>query len=327
MTALELAFLDPKTIKDSQMDEVTHVVSKAFQDFNTSIGAPAEVYEEEFGHPEMGPAIIQSICKSHEAYAVVADGGAGKIVGVSFVDVHAKGSRVACLGPVSSIAPGAGKKSFVAACAYAEELGFSTLVLMQIAANSRSFSLYAKLGFKTKHTCQYIGGFLEAPAEGSLSSPPAPSGVTLKDMVAGDVEECAELFLEAHGKRCGWDRRADITGCLGSGAPFPMLVARDADGKVVGYTTGFYIMGHTVAKSQDIFCDMFRESSKLHQQAALPCPRFHCPVEFTGLLSWALAQKGLKIFRATILMARGHYEHTPWQDVIGHVVAPSISGY
>ncbi|CAM9636314.1 unnamed protein product [Ectocarpus fasciculatus] len=327
MTTLELAFLDPKTIKDSQVDEVTHVVSKAFQDFNTSIGAPVEVYEEDFGHPEMGPSIIQSICKSDKAYAVVADGGAGKIVGVSFVDVHAKGSRVACLGPVSSIAPGAGKKSFVAACAYAEELGFSTLVLMQVAANSRSFSLYAKLGFETKHTCQYIGGFLDPPSEASLPPPPAPSRVTLKAMVAGDVEECGELFLEAHGKGCGWDRRADITGFLGYGAPFPMLVARDAGGKVVGYTTGFYLVGHTVAKSQDVFCDMFREGSKLHQRAGLPCPRFHCPVEFTGLLSWALAQKGLKIFRATIIMARGHYEHTPWSDAAGHIVAPSISGY
>lgn len=49
-------------------------------------------------------------------------------MGSSFVDVHAKGSRLATLGPVSSIAPGAGGKTFVAACEYAEKLGFSTLV-------------------------------------------------------------------------------------------------------------------------------------------------------------------------------------------------------
>ena len=59
---------------------------------------------------------------------MVSDNGGGKIVGVSFVDVHAKGSRVATLGPVSSIASGAGKKTFVAACDHAQKLGFSTLV-------------------------------------------------------------------------------------------------------------------------------------------------------------------------------------------------------
>lgn len=54
--------------------------------------------------------------------------GDGKIVGVSFVDVHAKGSRVATLGPVASLASGGGRKTFAAACEYAEKLGFSTLV-------------------------------------------------------------------------------------------------------------------------------------------------------------------------------------------------------
>eukprot|EP00903_Cladosiphon_okamuranus_P008824 g8451.t1 len=319
---LKLEFLDPKTISDSQIAEVTHVVSKAFKDFNKSVGLASEVVDEEFGNEEMAPIILQSICKSYDAYAAVAD---GKIVGVSFFDVHAKGSRVATLGPVSSLAPGAGKTTFVAACEHAERLGFSALVLQQIAANSRSFSLYAKLGFETKHTCQYVGGFLAS----SDNPPPPPEsgdgGLTLKAMVVEDIPECADLFLTAHGRGCGWDRRADMEGLLGAGIPFAMLVARDAGGKVVGYTTGFFLSGHTVAESVAVFCAMFRESSRLHQERGLPCPRFHCPVEFTGLLSWSLAQ-GLRVFRATIIMARGHYEHTPWTND-GYVVAPSIAGY
>lgn len=52
----------------------------------------------------------------------------GKIVGVSFVDVSAKGSKVAIVGPVAALSPGAGKTTFMAACAHAEKLGFSTLV-------------------------------------------------------------------------------------------------------------------------------------------------------------------------------------------------------
>lgn len=38
-------------------------------------------------------------------------------------------------------------------------------------------------------------------------------------------------------------------------------------------TTGFFMSGHTVAASQDVFCAMFKESSRQHQQRGLPCPR------------------------------------------------------
>lgn len=61
-----------------------------------------------------------------EGYA--ATNSEGKIVGVTFADVCAKGSKVAILGPVAALAPGTGKKTFMAACAHAEKLGFSTLV-------------------------------------------------------------------------------------------------------------------------------------------------------------------------------------------------------
>lgn len=37
---------------------------------------------------------------------------------------------------------------------------------------------------------------------------------------------------------------------------------------------GFFIAGHQVAVSQDVFCAMFREGSRLHQQNGLPCPRY-----------------------------------------------------
>lgn len=63
---------------------------------------------------------------------VAATDDEGKIVGVSFVDVRAKGSKVALLGPVAALAPGTGKPTFMAACAHAENLGFSTLVRQQV---------------------------------------------------------------------------------------------------------------------------------------------------------------------------------------------------
>lgn len=164
--------------------------------------------------------------------------------------------------------------------------------------------------------------------------------------------------------------------------------------------SGFFLMGHQVSVSQDVFCAMYKEASRVHQERGLPSPRyvqnstrvrclrhgelsrnprsqtyaddnapivperyetldkrlsaygvstkprqlarkpshlscppcpttafncrFHAPMEFPGLMSWALAQK-LTIFRATIIMARGTYEHA-WPGS-GLVVTPSVTGW
>ncbi|CAM9419147.1 unnamed protein product, partial [Laminaria digitata] len=261
------------------------------------------------------------VCNSLEGYA--ATGSDGKIVGVTFVDVHAKGSKVAVLGPVAALAPGTGKKTFMAACAHAEKLGFSTLILMQVASNSRAFSLYAKLGFEAKHTCQYVGGFL--PSSDSSSPAADTDGPSLTGMTTEDVPECAELFLKAHGAGNGWDRQPEIAKMVAADLPYALLVARDADGKMVGYSTaGFFLVGHQVSVSQDVFCAMYKETSRLHQERGLPCPRFHVPMEFPRLLSWALAQR-LTVYRAMIIMARGTYEHD-W-PASGMVVTPSAGGW
>lgn len=71
---------------------------------------------------------------------------------------------------------------------------------------------------QVKHTCQYVGGFLASTEEDESPG----SRVTLTAMAAEDVAECADLFLAAHGRDCGWDRRADIELSLCSGYPFPM---------------------------------------------------------------------------------------------------------
>ena len=64
-------------------------------------------------------------------------------------------------------------------------------------------------------------------------------------------------------------------------------------------------------------------------QIYFTCPpylncRFHCAMEFPGLLSWALAQK-LTVYRAVLIMARGTYEHA-WPGC-GLVVTPSGMGW
>ena len=69
-----------------------------------------------------------------------------------------------------------------------------------------------------------MGGFLDTAGEDESPGSDGGGGdaLTVKAMVAGDVAECADLFVAAHGRDCGWDRRADIEVSLGSGAPFSM---------------------------------------------------------------------------------------------------------
>ena len=211
--------------QDSQIDEVVYVVSKAFKDFNISVGATKEIIDEDFGHEETGPLVVKwcvgcvqacslvrrrvagavvllgdycalsnvrvfntpfsnpdlhndtamdgvrpvfqhrqknralspisfrphaiptytpvRFCKTYQGYAAVKD---GKIVGVTLADTHAKGSRLAALGPVSSLVPGAGKKTLVAACEHAEKLGFSTQVKAYLGGDR-------KREMATKKTC------------------------------------------------------------------------------------------------------------------------------------------------------------------------------
>lgn len=65
-----------------------------------------------------------------------------------------------------------------------------------------------------------MGGYL--PSSESSSPAADTDGVLLTAMTAGDVPECADLFLAAHGEDNGWDRQANITGLLAAGIPFAM---------------------------------------------------------------------------------------------------------
>lgn len=54
-----------KLPQDAQIKEVTEALSKAFVDFNTAVGAPKEVVDEEFGHPEITPIAVEGCVDFH----------------------------------------------------------------------------------------------------------------------------------------------------------------------------------------------------------------------------------------------------------------------
>lgn len=69
--------------QDSQIAEVTYVMSKAFKDFNTSVGVASEVVDEEFGDEEIGPVVLHGWV--HTTAVVVVVPGSSSLF---FVKLH-----------------------------------------------------------------------------------------------------------------------------------------------------------------------------------------------------------------------------------------------
>ena len=111
-------------------------------------------------------------------------------------------------------------------------------------------------------------------------------------------------------------------------------IRHSREGSVIADYCGA-ILSRTYVRSRDLLThhtralphDVLRSMWLLLNARNTRCRRFHCPVEFANLVSWVLSQPGLKVFRATIIMARGPYEHTPWSSDADFIVAPSIAGY
>lgn len=77
---------------------------------------------------------------------------------------------------------------------------------------------------QAKHLCHYFGGFLTSDGAAVANGDAGEGGstYTVTEMTENDVEECAALYVTAHGPDCGWDRQPAIAASLNSGAPFPM---------------------------------------------------------------------------------------------------------
>ena len=88
------------------------------------------------------------------------------------------------IGPIASKCPGAGKLLMQAVMKAAAEHGVRAVRLNAVIANTRSFSLYLRLGFEPRRTCiEYVG----------CCTAEAPAGFVVKPLAASDVEECSAL--------------------------------------------------------------------------------------------------------------------------------------
>jgi len=304
----ELASADGKihirTMEERDLEAASELCVTSFNEFNATVGMA----------PEFPPRDVIDIAKMyyskgvHQAgfIAFVAVDESETIVGANLLEFQ---DGVGGIGPIASKAPGAGKLLMMAVMKAAAERDVRSVRLLQLIPNTRSFSLYLGLGFEPRRVnLEYVG---QCTAE-------APSGIAIKPLTAADVEECSAL----HERVCGSARAGDIAAA--AGAPMPTAVARDNKGKLVGYTTGSYLGGHTVAVSEEALkAIVVAQSAAISgaQAAGAPIPptTLFVPHQFSGFARW-LASNGFRLTRQLTSMSYG-----PHPEPVGAFYFPSIS--
>jgi hypothetical protein len=159
--------------------------------------------------------------------------------------------------------------------------------LLQDAFHMRSLSLYERLGFDVKEPVAVVSGQARSGAV---------SGVEVRRMEEGDVEECGALCERVH----GFPRTGELRDAVHAFAPHVAL----RDGKIVAYASGigFWPMNHGVADSEE---DM--KALLLGAAATLDAPlAFLVPLR-SDLFRWAL-DEGLRLVKPMNVMALGAYQ-------------------
>src|SRR5687768_1325724 len=109
-----------------------------------------------------------------------------------------------------------------------DQLGKSSIRLVQVSSNVKSFALYASMGFVPKEQLAAIYGQVpEKVAAPYLNH----AEYATRKMQESDVEACAELYQSVNGV----SRRNDIQASVST--PMSWVLYEIETNKIIGYTT------------------------------------------------------------------------------------------
>lgn len=143
-------------------------------------------------------------CSSN--YGITAfDKASGRPVGAAFLNFT--GESLQAIGPVfvdpDCSNKGIGKALTAALMERAKATNATSISLVQIAANTKSFSLYAKLGFDPVDCVSYFEGSMDENLHTGATVIP---GLRVRLMEESDVYACSELYKSV----LGYAREVDI---------------------------------------------------------------------------------------------------------------------
>ena len=259
----------------------------AFRDINDrhafppdfpSVDATRGLMEFMLNHPE-------------QVYSVVAEAG-GRVVGSCFLW---EGGPVAGVGPVTVDpavqARSVGRRMMEAVLARARERRFAGVRLVQAAFNTRSLSLYTKLGFDVREPLACLQGNTEALRQ-SLRASGGLGNYPVRKASPADVEACADLCRRLHGH----ERTGELTAGIAKGTALVV----EHGGQVTGYATDVGFFGHAVALTN------YELRALIAGAERVTGPGLLLPSRNSEVLRWCLAG-GLKVVQPMTLMSVGLY--------------------
>ncbi|MGP3988293.1 GNAT family N-acetyltransferase [Streptomyces sp. 3N207] len=231
----------------------------------------------------MGVELIHAGLTHPGFYSVVAELD-GRIVGSNFLDER---SSVVGVGPLT-IDPavqnrGAGRRLMQDVMDRAAEQGAPGIRLLQSGYHTRSFSLYASLGFAFRETVACMQG----PA---ISR--AVTGHTVREATEADLAPCNELCRRVH----GFDRGGEVADALGHGTARVV----EHEGRITGYATDLAFFAHAVAETTTGL------QALIASAPAFGGPGILVPARNSPLVQWGLAN-GLRVVQLMSLMTIGLY--------------------
>ena len=248
--------------------------------------------------PSVQPAreLVAALQSHPDFFSVVAESD-DRIVGSNFLDER---SPIFAVGPVT-VAPdvhagGIGRSLMQAVLDRSAEREALGVRLVQVAYNTRSMSLYTKLGFVTRE-----------PLGAILGEPPLQrfKGFDVRAAAAADLAECNRLCSQVHGH----DRSGELRDAIAGGSA--RVVERD--GRITGYTTGIGLFGHSVAVANEDLMALIASAGQISGNG------FLVPLRNAELLRWCFEQ-GLRMVYMLNLMALGFYQEPrgPFLASIGY---------
>jgi GNAT superfamily N-acetyltransferase len=273
--ALELVAARPEHVP-----ELGRICYESFKDISDRHHFPSD-----FSSAAMARMIIGMLTQNEGEYGVAAMMD-GQPAGSNFLMLA---DEVGGLGPITVEVPlqgqGIGRALMQNVIDHARSAGVEKVRLLQDSFNMTSLSLYASLGFDTKHP---VALMQPAPAEQPNDS--------IRPVNEDDLPAIDELSRRIYKV----SRRNEVAS--GMRGPFRPFV-RESSGSIVGYYS-LGIGGHGVAETEDDMVMLVREVAR---QMPVDFHRVLCPLTEGGLYRKLLAA-GARNIKVMNLMALGPYD-------------------